>query len=77
MHERRKGDRIFHSIVIGAAGFTLFILALVAIAVGNGSMKIFSLEGFGFFTGTDWNSVEGRESYGALPYIIGTLISSA
>ena len=77
MHKRRKGDKIFHSVVIGAPGFTLFILALVAIAVGNGSMKIFSLEGFGFFTGTDWNSVEGRESYGALPYIIGTLFSSA
>jgi phosphate transport system permease protein len=77
MHKRRTGDKLFHSIVIAAAGYTLFILALVAIAVGNGSMKVFSLEGFGFFTGTDWDSVEGRESYGALPYIIGTLISSA
>ena len=31
----------------------------------------------GFITGTDWNAVEGRESYGALPYILGTLITSA
>jgi len=39
---------------------------------------VFLKEGFfSFLSGTDWNSVEGRESYGALPYIIGTLISSA
>jgi phosphate transport system permease protein len=76
-NKRRKGDKIFKIIAIVAASYTLFLLALVVFSVGNGSSKIFSVEGFGFFTGTDWNSVEGRESYGALPYIIGTLISSA
>jgi len=54
------------------------MIALVIFSVGSGSKDIFLKEGFfGFLTGTDWNSVEGRESYGALPYIIGTLISSA
>jgi phosphate transport system permease protein len=76
LHGKRKGDIIFRSIAIGAAGYTLFMLTLVAFSVGNGSKEIFSFEGFGFFTGTDWNPVEGHESYGALPYIIGTLISS-
>jgi phosphate transport system permease protein len=63
--------------VIGAAGYTLLMLALVAFSVAEGSVPIFSLEGFlGFLFGTDWNPVEGRESYGALPYVIGTLISA-
>ena len=62
---------------IGAAAYTLLMLALILYAVGNGSEKIFSVEGFKFFTSTNWNSVEGRESFGALPYIIGTLLSSA
>ena len=54
------------------------MVGLVAFSVGNGSKDIFLKEGFlKFLTGTDWNSVEGRESYGALPYIIGTLVSSA
>jgi phosphate transport system permease protein len=54
------------------------MLAIIAFSVGDGSKEIFSFEGIiGFLTGTDWNPVEGRESYGALPYIIGTLISSA
>ena len=74
---KRKGDRVFHIITITAAAYTLFMIAIVAFSVGDGSKEIFSFEGFGFFTGTDWNPVEGRESYGALPYIIGTLISSA
>jgi phosphate transport system permease protein len=54
------------------------MIMLVVFSVGNGSKDVFLKEGFfSFLSGTDWNSVEGRESYGALPYIIGTLISSA
>jgi phosphate transport system permease protein len=64
--------------VIAAACYTLLMIALVVFSVGNGSKDILLKEGFfGFLTGTDWNSVEDRESYGALPYIVGTLISSA
>jgi phosphate transport system permease protein len=53
------------------------MLGLILYAVGNGSEQIFSFEGLKFFSSTAWNPVEGRESFGALPYIIGTLISSA
>ena len=61
-----------------AACYTLVMIVLVAFSVGNGSKDVFLKEGFfSFLSGTDWNSVEGHESYGALPYIIGTLISSA
>jgi phosphate transport system permease protein len=42
----------------------------------DGSWDIFSFEGLAFLTGTDWNAVEGRESFGALPYIVGTLVSA-
>src|SRR5918911_688183 len=75
---KRKGDKIFHGLVIAAACYTLLMIMLVVFSVGSGSKDIFLKEGFfGFLTGTNWNSVEGRESFGALPYIIGTLISSA
>ena len=46
-------------------------------SVVEGSVPIFSYEGIGFLFGTDWDPVAGRESYGALPYVIGTLLSSA
>lgn len=72
-----KFDGIFKWIIVGAAIYTLFLLALIFFAVGDGSTPIFLKEGIlGFITGTDWNAVYGRESFGALPYIIGTLVSS-
>jgi phosphate ABC transporter phosphate-binding protein/phosphate ABC transporter permease protein PstC len=71
------GDKIFRFIVIGAASYTLLLLGLVSISIFSGSAEVFYSEGvIGFITGTDWNAVEGRESYGALPYVVGTLISS-
>ncbi len=73
---KRRGDRIFKWIIIAAASYTLLMLALVAFSVAEGSVPVFSLEGLGFIFGTDWNPVEGRESYGAMPYVIGTLISA-
>jgi phosphate transport system permease protein len=74
---KRKGDKIFHGLVISTSCYTLLMIVLVIFSVGNGSKDVFQKEGFfSFLTGTDWNSVEGRESYGALPYVVGTLISS-
>ena len=71
-----KFDPIFKLLLVGAAAYTLLMLALILFAVGEGSMKIFQHEGLSFITNTDWNAVPGRESFGALPYIIGTLVCS-
>jgi phosphate transport system permease protein len=72
-----RGDKIFRWVVIGAAGYTLLMLALVIFSAGEGALDAFGKEGFfQFFGKTDWNAVEGRESYGALPYIVGTLMSA-
>jgi phosphate transport system permease protein len=73
---RRRGDRLFRWVAFGGAAYTLCMLILVVFALVNGSLPVLSYEGLGFFTGTNWNPVEGRESYGAVPYIIGTLASS-
>lgn len=71
-----RGDRVFRFITIFTAGYTLFLIVLVAASIFAGSSEAFIREGFNFIIGTDWNAVEGRESYGALPYIVGTLASS-
>ena len=70
------GDKFFKGLVIGASVYTLFMVALVFFALADGSVPIFLKEGINFVIGTDWNAVEGRESFGALPYIVGTLVSS-
>ncbi len=77
LFKRPRGDRTFRFIVIGAAGYSILMLGLVAFSVAEGSIPILEHEGLGFFFGTDWNPVEGRESYGALPYVTGTLVTAA
>lgn len=73
----RRGDSIFRWVVIAAAGYSLLMLGLVIFSAGEGSLGAFGKEGFfQFFGKTDWNAVEGRESYGALPYVVGTLVSA-
>jgi phosphate ABC transporter phosphate-binding protein/phosphate ABC transporter permease protein PstC len=73
---RPGGDRTFRFIVIAGAGYSLLMLAIVAFSMLEGSAPVILEEGVEFFFGTDWNPVEGRESYGALPYITGTLASA-
>jgi phosphate transport system permease protein len=53
------------------------VLLLVAIVgfLWKGAQPAFSHFGLGFFTGTNWNKV--TNSFGALPYIFGTVITSA
>ena len=70
------GDKFFKALVIGASVYILLMVALVLFSLIDGSIPIFVKEGFNFVAGTNWNAVEGRESFGALPYIIGTLVSS-
>jgi phosphate transport system permease protein len=74
---KRRGDAIFRWVVLGAVGYTLLMLGLVVFSAGEGSLDALGKAGFfQFFGMTDWNPVEGRESYGALPYIVGTLVSA-
>ena len=42
----------------------------------RGSFPVFEKFGIWFVTGTSWNVVIGHESFGALPYILGTLVTS-
>ena len=69
-------DKIFKYVAIGAATYVLVIIALIVFNLGTGSAQVWQQEGISFLTGSDWNSVEGRESYGAAPYIMGTLVNA-
>jgi phosphate transport system permease protein len=45
--------------------------------LASGGARAFEKFGFGFLTGKNWNPVEGREQFGALPFVFGTLVTSA
>ena len=60
-----------------AGVYVLVMVALLVFQLVSESYPVWEEEGLGFIYGTDWNAVEGRESFGALPYILGTLVTAA
>lgn len=80
---RRLADPIFKAGVTTAGGFVLFLLAFMIIRTTADSWPIFESEGFGFFTGQSWAAGQSRDlpnihgTYGALPFMYGTLVTSA
>ncbi len=75
--KRVMSDKIFKIGATVAGTYVLVIVALMAFQLISESYPIWQEEGLSFITKTDWNAVEDRESFGALPYILGTLTTSA
>ena len=59
-----------------AAAGLIFLLGALIVVLIDGSWRIFSTFGLSFLTGTNWNIVPGHESFGAVPFIYGTLVTS-
>ena len=70
-------DRLFKIGTTIAGVYVLAVIAIMVLQLGVESGPIWEAGPVEFITGTDWNPVEGRESFGVLPYVLGTLISSA
>ena len=72
-----KSEKITKLILVLASFIILAIFAGMAFSMLKGSIPAFQKFGFfGFLFSTEWNPTEGRESYGALPFIAGTVITS-
>jgi phosphate transport system permease protein len=69
-------DRSFRAATFVAALGLLGLLAALLIVLMKGAWPTFERFGLGFFVGTTWNPVPGREEFGALPFIFGTLVTS-
>ncbi|HLQ24221.1 MAG TPA: phosphate ABC transporter permease subunit PstC, partial [Gemmatimonadales bacterium] len=71
---RVSGDRVFTGLLrVVAASFVGLVLTLIVTLVIAAAPAIRTF-GWRFIVGTDWNPV--AESFGALPFIYGTLLSS-
>lgn len=69
-------DKLFKIGATVAGVYVLVVVALMIYELSVESYPVWQEEGLGFITKTDWNAVEGRESFGALPYILGTLATA-
>jgi len=72
-----SADNAFKIIAGVLAAAVLFILLLTGATLLNGALPVIEKFGLYFFVGTKWNPVPGRYIFGALPYLEGTLVTSA
>ncbi|MGD0070945.1 MAG: phosphate ABC transporter permease subunit PstC [Candidatus Bathyarchaeia archaeon] len=70
------GDNLFKTIAAIVAASAMIILLITGYTLTTGSVPVLQRFGSNFFFGTAWNPVEGRELFGALPYVMGTLVTS-
>lgn len=70
------GDNAFRALTAIIAASAIVILVVTAYVLSTGAIPVVQRFGLYFFAGTSWNPVQGRELYGALPYVLGTLATS-
>jgi phosphate transport system permease protein len=76
MSKKLTGDNIFKILAAVLAASAAVILIINAYTLITGSALVLQEFKINFLTGKNWNPVVGRESFGVLPYILGTLITS-
>ncbi len=74
--ESHIGDRAFAALLTALGGSVLVVVGVIVLVCARLSAPAFAKLGFfHFLGGSDWNPVE--DSFGALPFIYGTLVTSA
>lgn len=68
-------DRAFRWIAIGAGGFVLLILGMIALTMTSRAAPVLDQMGLSFFSSTRWSPPDSM--YGALPFLWGTLYTAA
>jgi phosphate transport system permease protein len=70
------GDKVFEWLCRGAGIFVLLLLGAIILELFLGGLPAFQAFGIDFLFSTAWQPVEGREAYGALVPVLGTIVSS-
>ncbi len=70
------GDKVTRLLLFTASVLLLLITAAMLYSLVEGAIPAFQKFGLGFVISAEWNPSESKENYGALPFIIGTLVTS-
>jgi len=71
-----NSDKITKIILSIAAVLILMLTGGMIYSLGGGSVPAFRTFGLHFIFSGEWDPTEGKETYGALPFIAGTLMTS-
>jgi phosphate transport system permease protein len=73
---QNRGDRVFFGVLAASALVGPALLAMLLAVLLYGAWPAIRAFGVSFVTSGVWEPREGREQYGAFPFIVGTLVSS-
>jgi phosphate transport system permease protein len=71
-----NSDKITKAILVFSALIILFVAGGMIFSLVEGAIPAFKDFGFKFIFSNNWNPTRGKENYGALPFIAGTIITS-
>jgi len=71
-----NSERITKWVLLLSSFIILFIAGGMVYSLVKGSIPAFKNFGLNFVFSNNWNPTDGKENYGALPFIAGTLITS-
>ncbi|WP_423129577.1 phosphate ABC transporter permease subunit PstC [Gaoshiqia sp. Z1-71] len=71
-----NSDKITKAVLLSVSVLIVLLAAGMVYSLAGGSIPAFKTFGLKFMVSGDWDPTSGRESYGALPFIAGTLMTS-
>jgi phosphate transport system permease protein len=71
-----KSERAVKIILFLSSFIIILIASGMVLSLINGSIPVFKEFGLRFIVSPEWNPTEGKEDYGALAFITGTLLTS-
>lgn len=71
-----NSDKITKIVLFSVSFIILIVAGGMVFSLVGGAIPTFKTFGLGFITSREWDPTEGKEVYGALPFIAGTLITS-
>lgn len=74
---RPISDKIFKVGATVAGVYVLVVIVLLAFQLVTESAPIWDEYGLSFIVKSEWNAIDDRQDFGVLPYIFGTLVTSA
>jgi phosphate transport system permease protein len=71
-----NSDKITKIVLFSVSFIILIVAGGMVFSLVGGAIPSFKTFGLGFITSTQWDPTDGKEVYGAMPFIAGTLITS-
>ncbi|WP_291097149.1 MULTISPECIES: phosphate ABC transporter permease subunit PstC [unclassified Flavobacterium] len=71
-----NSEKITKNILFIASLTLILLVSGMVLTLVSGAIPVFEKFGFQFIFSGKWDPTEGREEYGALPFIVGTVITS-